>query len=252
VVAEAVTTVHDQALTDAIVELTDTIVPGFDPEGFARRLAAHGAALTGVAASGVVLADGDGTPRTTGASTPRSLALCRDEVVTGEGPGVDALRHGRHVRRADLRAPDPRWPRFAAAAGDAGFASVHALPVRLRDDVFGVLVLYGGEPGPLPVETVTAARALADAASVGLLHRRLIDHHVELTGQLRNALTSRVVIEQAKGLLAERLELRMDAAFDILRTYARAHNDKLADTAARVVAGTLDPTVPERRARAAT
>jgi hypothetical protein len=244
--------VHDQGLTDALVELTDTIVPGFDPAAFARRLAAHGAGLPGVAASGVLLADGDGAPRITGASTPRALALCRDEADTGEGPGVDALRHGRHVRRGDLRAPDPRWPRFAAAARGAGLVSVHALPVRLRDDVFGVLSLYGDEPGPLPVETVTAGRALADAASVGLHHRRLIDHHEKLTGQLRYALTSRVVIEQAKGLLAERLELRMEAAFDILRGYARAHNDKLTDIAARVVAGTLDPTLPDQRAHAAT
>lgn len=245
-------------LMSAIMELTDTIVADFDVEHFAGRIAAHSADLPGVAAAGVMLADPRGALGVSAASTPEARALSEYQLHRNEGPGIDAYRTGRYVRRPDLGGPDPRWPRFSASARAAGFAAVHALPLRLRAESVGAVNLFGPDTGDLPAQSVSAARAIADAAGIGLVHRRLYDHHEQVTDQLRHALDSRVVIEQAKGLLAERRNVPVTAAFDLLRAHARDHNTKIGDVAARVVDGTLDPAPPPppharrrvRRARA--
>jgi len=240
----------------AILELTDTVAADFDIKRFAGRLAERGAELPGVAAAGVLIADPDGGPAVTAATAPRALMLGEYEFQRGEGPGLDAYRTGRYVRQPDLGVPDPRWPRFGAAAGAAGFAAVHALPLARhltagtrttapgaadREVTLGALTLFGTEAGTLPGDVLAAGRALAGAAGIGLAHRRRLDQVERLAGQLSTALDTRIVIEQAKGLLAERRQIDVGAAFEVLRTYARAHRTKLGEIAARVVDGTLDP-----------
>ena len=240
----------DQHLMSAIVELTDTVVPDFDIKHFAGRIAAHGAGLPGVAAAGVLIIEPDGAmPGISAASTPEAQVLGEFQVQRNEGPAVDAYRTGKYVRRPDLRGPDPRWPRFSATARAAGFGAVHALPLRLRTDTMGALSLFSPEGGALRDDVVAAGWAIADAAGIGLAHRRRFDEQERLTVQLRNALDSRVVIEQAKGLLAERRRIDVGAAFDLLRAYARGHNAKIGEVAGRVVDGSLDPSSAPSRAR---
>jgi GAF domain-containing protein len=148
---------------------------------------------------------------------------------------LDAYAAQRPVVNADLRTAGDRWPAFAARAGAAGFRSVHALPLRLRAKVIGALNLFGTWPGELEPGDVKVVQALADVATIGLLQERAIRHGEVLTEQLQHALTSRVVIEQAKGALARAHDGDVDRAFDLLRRYARNHDLKLLDVARTVV-----------------
>ena len=163
-----------------------------------------------------------------------------------QGPCLDCYRAGRPVRPADLAAEERRWPRFAAAAQQAGFTAVQALPMRLREQVIGALNLFRADAGAFAPEDVRVGQALADVATISLLHERNVRLSDTLNEQLQTALNSRVVIEQAKGKLAERLRLDMDQAFSLLREYARARNLRLSDLAQAVIDGSATRHWPDR------
>ncbi len=163
-----------------------------------------------------------------------SCSSCRTTRV----PCLDCFRAGQPVTAADLGAEAQRWPRFSAAARHAGFAAVQALPMRLREQVIGALNLFRAAPGAFDPANVRVGQALADVATISLLHERSMRHSDTLNEQLQTALNSRVVIEQAKGKLAERLGIDMAQAFGILRTTARNRNLRLADLAQAVIDGT--------------
>jgi GAF domain-containing protein len=157
-------------------------------------------------------------------------------LQSDQGPCLDCFRSGRPVSAADLRA-DQRWPRFAAAAEQAGFRAVQALPMRLRDQVIGALNLFRGTVGAFDPEVVHVGQALADVATISLLHDRSMRRTDTLNEQLQTALNSRVVIEQAKGKLAERLGVDVNQAFALLRDQARNRNQRLSDVARAFVDG---------------
>jgi len=174
------------------------------------------------------------------------------QLQNDQGPCLDCFRAGRPVAAADLAAEAQRWPRFAAAAQQAGFAAVQALPMRLRDQVIGALNLFRAVPGAFDPADIRIGQALADVATISLLHERSMRLSGALNEQLQAALNSRVVIEQAKGKLAERLGLDMDQAFNLLRRQARSRNVRLSDLAQGVIDGTEtltgpDAARPERR-----
>ncbi len=150
---------------------------------------------------------------------------------------MDCFRTGRPVSVADLPAAG-RWPRFTAAAAEVGFAAVHALPMRLRSQVIGALNFFGTSPGVLDEGKLRIGQALADVATIGLLQQRAIHRGDVLTEQLQTALNSRVLIEQAKGILAERLHLDVADAFILLRGQARNRSRRLSDLAQAVIDGT--------------
>ena len=163
------------------------------------------------------------------------------ELQAREGPCLDCYRSGEALVGTDLASAGRRWPSFAAVAMAAGFGSVHALPLRLRGTVIGALNLLHVEAGQMPRANVAAAQALADMATIAILqHRASLEAQV-LNQQLQHALNSRIVIEQAKGMVAEHAGLDMDQAFTALRTYARNHNRPLADVAEVVIGGSLAP-----------
>jgi transcriptional regulator with GAF, ATPase, and Fis domain len=230
---------NDRRVREAFIELTDTLVRDFDIIDFLERLAGRCAELLGVSACGVMLADRHGVLNLAAASTEQGRLMGLAQLQAGEGPGLDAYRGGTPVQQADLAGPGQPWPVFARAAQAAGFAAVHALPMRLREETLGTLNLFSGSPGLLDEDTVALAQALADAATIGILHQRAVARHELVAEQLQAALDSRVVIEQAKGFLAERLAISVDMAFGLLRGYARDHNRKLTAVAADVVEGRL-------------
>lgn len=220
----------------ALVATADAFVGDFDTGEFLRRLGGRCVELTEVDAVGLMVVDRRGRVTdlaATSAGVERLVAAERDDV---EGPGRDCVRTGRAVEAVDLTSP-ARWPRFAALARDAGFGSVEAVPMRVPDVTIGAMCLYVRARGAVGPDDRTAARALADMAAVGLSHRRRIHDLEELTGQLRQALDSRIVVEQAKGVLAERQGQSVDAAFAGMRTFARNRNLRLHDVAAAVVSG---------------
>jgi GAF domain-containing protein len=196
----------------------------------------------------VVLADPRGELRLAAASSEQAGLLELFQLQNDQGPCLECFRTGQPVTASDLTGPAQRWPRFAQAVAQAGFRSVEALPMRLRDQVIGALNLFRAEPGPLDPADLRIAQALADVATIGLLHERNVRRRETVAEQLQGALNSRVVIEQAKGKLAERLSIDMDRAFKMLRDYARNSNQHLTNVARDFVDGaTADFPPPARR-----
>jgi hypothetical protein len=222
---------REQQLAQALIEAADTLVDDFDVIDFLHTLAERCVQLLDVDAAGLMLADQRGQLHATAASSENARLLELFELQGDAGPCLDAYRTGAAVVNADLHANQERWPRFAEAAQLTGFLSVHALPLRLRSTVIGALNLFCAGPGALSDQDVRAGQALADVATIGILAQRNLHQAELLTSQLQQALNSRVTIEQAKGVLAERRQITVDEAFDVLRNHARSHNLRLSDLA---------------------
>ena len=229
---------NGELLSATFVELTDTMVAGFDVIDFLHVLTNRSVQLLDVSAAGLLLADPRGELRVVAASSEAVRLLELFQLQNDQGPCLDCFRSGRPVTAADLTPQADRWPRFAAAARDAGFAAVQALPMRLREQVIGALNLFRADPGPFDPAAIGIGQALADVATISLLHERSMRHSDTLNEQLQTALNSRVIIEQAKGKLAERLGVDMDQAFSLLRDRARGSNRRLSDLARAFVDGT--------------
>src|SRR3984957_7179352 len=232
-----------QLLSETFVELTDTMVADFDLIDFLHVLTSRSVELLDVSAAGLLLADPRGELRVVAASSEAARLLELFQLQSDRGPRLDCFRSGQPVACTDLSA-DLRWPRFAEQAGQAGFSAVQALPMRLRDQVIGALHLFRSTVGAFDPEVVHVGQALADVATISLLHDRSMRRTDTLNEQLQTALNSRVVIEQAKGKLAERLGIDVNQAFTVLRDQARNRNQRLSDLARAFVDGTQAITVP--------
>ena len=211
------------------------MIDDFDVIEFLHMLTDRSTLLLSVSAAGVVLADPRGELRVAAASSDEAGLIELLQIQNDEGPCLDCVRTGRPVTAAGLAGPGQRWPRFAAAATRAGFGAVNALPMRLRDQVIGALNLFSAGTAPLSQADQRIGQALADVATIGLLHERNVRRSETVAEQLQAALNSRVVIEQAKGKLAERLGMDMDQAFTLLRDNARNSNQRLTDVARSVI-----------------
>ena len=232
-------------LADVFVEMADTLVDDFDVIDFLHVLTERCVQLLGVSAAGLLLTDGRDTLQVVAASSERTRLLELFQLQADQGPCVDCFRTGRPVSVADLPSAG-RWPRFTAAAAEVGFTAVHAVPMRLRTEVIGALNFFDTIPGALGADKLRIGQALADVATIGLLQQRAIHTRDVLTEQLQTALNSRVLIEQAKGVLAERLHVDVADAFTLLRNGARSHNRRLSELAQAIVDGTEQ--IPEATA----
>lgn len=230
---------REQALSEAFVEAADTLVADFDVIEFLHTLAERCVQLLDVDAAGLMLADQRGTLHASASSSENARLMDLLELQTDAGPCLDCYRNAAPVVNADLDANAERWPRFAEAARANGFVSVHALPLRLRETVIGALNLFCSSPRPLTRDDVRVGQALADVATIGILAQRGLEHADLIAAQLQNALNSRITIEQAKGVLAERHKIPVDEAFAILRRYARENNLRMSDLARDVATGSL-------------
>jgi transcriptional regulator with GAF, ATPase, and Fis domain len=231
---------RERVLAAAFVELADTLVADFDVVDFLHGLADRCVRLLAVDAAGLMLADQRGALRVIASSSEQARLVELFQLQHEEGPCLECYRTGTPVSEADVAAAGQRWSAFAPAAAEAGFAAVQALPMRLRDEVIGAVNLFMSAPGRLDETGLRVGQALADVATIGLLHERNYRHQEALAEQLQAALNSRVVIEQAKGMLAERLGLDMGQAFELLRGHARAHKRRLSELAGAVAAGSED------------
>jgi transcriptional regulator with GAF, ATPase, and Fis domain len=227
----------EQLLSETFVELTDTMVAGFDVIDFLHLLTDRSVRLLDASAAGLLLADVRGELRVVAASSERARLLELFQLQNDQGPCLDCFRTGQPVTVTDLSAETQRWPRFAVTARDSGFAAVQALPMRLRDQIIGALNLFRTHTGPFDPVGMQVGQALADVATISLLHDRALRRSETLNEQLQTALNSRVIIEQAKGKLAERLNLEMDQAFSVLRDHARRRNQRLSELARAFVEG---------------
>jgi GAF domain-containing protein len=225
----------------ALVEMADTLVDDYDVIDVLTGLAERCVNLLGASAAGVMLASPDGDLRVVASSSEAMRVLELFELQTQEGPCLDAFRTGEPVEHENLYAGSGRWPQFSTAALQAGFQSVHALPLRLRDVTIGGLNLFNVEQTPMDERDLIVARALADLAAISVLQHRAVTETQHLNEQLAHALNSRIVIEQAKGIIAELASCDLADAFSRLRNYARQNNRRLTDVAQAALDHTLDP-----------
>lgn len=230
---------REALLARTLVELADTLVDDFDVVELLTLLADRCVDVLDVDAAGLMLAAPDGDLRSMASSSEAMHVLELFELQSHEGPCLDCYRTGQPVVNQDLASVNGRWPRFAAEALAAGFHSVHALPMRLRGTVIGALNLFHIHAGEMGQPDVEVAQAFADVATIAILQHRASLESQLVNEQLNLALNSRVVIEQAKGMIAERLDLTMEQAFTTLRGHARNHNLRLVDVAHAVIGGNL-------------
>ena len=234
---------REERLARTLVELADTLVDDFDMVELLVLLVERSVELLDASAAGLVLADEAGRLRLM-ASTSEAMELVElFQVQNDEGPCFDCYHSGRPVIAEDLSEETGRWPAFAPFATKTGFHAAHAFALRLRWRVLGALNLFRVELGGLSPADVAAGQALADVAAISLCQVRALSDSQLVTDQLQHALESRVAIEQAKGMLAERAGVGMDDAFRRLRGYARGTRSLLVDVAAEVVSGTLSADV---------
>ena len=224
----------------SLVEIADTLVDDYDIVDMLTGVTDRCVSILGVSAAGVMLASPAGSLSLVASSSEAMRLLELFELQAQEGPCLDAFRTGERVGHQDLEAESGRWPSFSAAALREGFQSVSALPLRFRDVTLGALNLFSVTQAPMSEADVMVARAFADLAALSIVQHRASAEAQRLNEQLSAALTSRVAIEQAKGVVAERAGVDLAEAFSRLRVYARNSNLRLTDVAQAAVAGTLD------------
>lgn len=224
-------------LARVFVRLADTLVADFDVIELAQQLVDNAMTLLPIDAAGIVLADANGDFQVLASNSEQAHLLELFQIQNGSGPCLTAYLTGESVVVEDLRRDVDRWPEFAARAVECGFTSVQALPMRLREDRVGALNLLRSEAGRMSDTDIAIGQALADVATIGIMHQRMAMRSDLLNQQLQTALNTRTVIEQAKGVLAAHGGIDVDRAFNLLRAYARRTNARLADTARAVVEG---------------
>jgi len=230
---------REERLSRVFVELADTLVSGFDVVEFLHRLTQRCVELLDVGAAGVVLLDERGALRVMASSDERAHTLELFEVQNKEGPCQDCIRTKEPVVNEPLHDEGNRWPAFSQEARAAEFRFAHALPMRLRDQVIGALNLFSDEESLLAETELVIAQALADVATIGVLQTRAMEERRVLAEQLQSALSSRVIIEQAKGMIAQHAGVDLDTAFAYLRGYARSHSEYLSEVARALIDGAL-------------
>lgn len=231
---------REQRIVETFVELADTMVAEFDVIEFLHRVAERSVELLDCAEAGLLLADAAGALRVMASSSERSEALELLQSQHDEGPCFESYHRGKPVFSEDLVADRGRWPVFAPVAVEKGFHSVQAIPMRVRDVTVGALNLFRTERGRIAAQDLPIGQAMADIAAIALLQERAVREAHGVVGHLQGALNSRVVIEQATGVLAERGHVGVDTAFARMRVHARNHNRRLSDVARELIDGRLD------------
>ncbi len=231
---------REQRLTQVFVELADTLVDEFDVVDFLQILTERCVELVDTDAAGLMLDDQRGTLRAVAYTDESARLLELFELQRKEGPCLDCFASGRVIANIDLATASDRWPVFTEAARDLGFATCHALPLRLRRQVIGALNLFTIGTERLSDDQLAVAQGLADIATIGLLHERTVHDQFVLSEQLQTALHSRILIEQAKGVLSARAGTSVEEAFRLMRTHARRTGSALTAVADGVVAGSID------------
>jgi GAF domain-containing protein len=232
---------ESQRLARVCVELADTLTESFDVVDFLHTLTDRCVELLGADAAGLMLTDQRGGLQLMASTVERARVLELFELQEQEGPCLECFNSGLAITNVELPEAHRRWPVFTPAAVEAGFNATHALPMRLRGRVIGALNLFTEQAVRLSESDIGVGQALADIATIGLLHQRNTDEQTILSEQLQTALHTRVLIEQAKGALAAHAGdgVSVRGAFAMMRAHARSNDLTLTDVAAGIVDGTL-------------
>ena len=229
------TTTRETRLNAAFVKLADTLIDDYDIVDLLHTLVEECTAIFDVQAGGLMLADSDGQLQLVASTSEKADLVEIMQLNAGQGPCVDCFATGRPIAIADIEQSGDQWPDFRAEALKQGFHSIYATPLRLRGQTIGTLNLLSTSVGDLNARDALAAQALSDVATIGILQERLVKERGIVADQLQRALDSRVLIEQAKGVLSESASINVDEAFGAMRSYARSHNMRLHDVAEGIV-----------------
>jgi GAF domain-containing protein len=242
---------REQRINEAFVKVADTLMDSYDIVDLLSTLVNECTDLLGVDAGGMLIADTFGNLELVASTSEEAEFVEVMQLAAGAGPCVECFTSGAAVSVADIRDTDGVWPEFSAAALQRGFRSLHATPMRLRGRVIGTMNLLGVEPGVFDARDVALAQALADVAIIGILQERSLRDPQIISEQLHLALDTRVMIEQAKGVLSHVHSMSMEGAFRSMRAYARDHGMSLRDVAGGIIdrSITLDPVETESRHR---
>lgn len=225
----------EQRVAEVFVELADTLVAEFDALDFLSTLTERSVELLHADAAGVILNDLRGSLHVVATTSDAAQILELFELQNDEGPCLDCFNSGRPVVNIGLEEARSRWPRFSAQAVSVGFGSTHALPLRLRDSVIGAMNLFCVGTQPLSDADVSLGQALADIATIGLLQERAVRQSGLIAEQLQTALNSRILIEQAKGVLLASAGVDVERAFQLMRDYSRRNNRPVKHVARSVI-----------------
>jgi transcriptional regulator with GAF, ATPase, and Fis domain len=240
--------VREQRLAQVFVELADTLVEEFDVVDLLQTLTERCVELVDTDAAGLMLDDQRGNLRLIAHTHESARLLELFELQQQEGPCLDCFATGEVIANIDLATATERWPVFAQAAREVGYGTSHAVPLRLRRQVIGALNLFSAGRRPLSDDHLAVAQGLADIATIGLLHERAVRDQVMLSEQLQTALQSRILIEQAKGVLSAQAGASVESAFALMRTHARRTGQPLTTVAGSIVAGQVDADALEQAA----
>ncbi len=230
---------RESLVVATLVELADNLVDNFDVIDILTVLSYRSVEAIDVDAAGVMLALPGGELQFVASSSESMRVLELFQIQSNEGPCVDCFTSGEAVISDSLSVPDARWPAFTPRAIELGFHAVHCLPMRLRGRTLGALNLFRVHAGAVSNEDIIVAQGLADIATIAILQHQISLNAQRVNDQLNYALNSRIIIEQAKGKIAQASRCDMDAAFDQLRSHARGHNYRLTDLATMVVNGSI-------------
>jgi GAF domain-containing protein len=231
---------REALVIETLVQLADTLIQDYDVIEFLGILSERCVSLVDADEAGIMVTDGRGSLQVVASSSERSRLLELLELENRDGPCLDAFMSGNPVSSPDLAAETDRWYHFSREAVMFGFRSVHSIPLRLRTQVVGAMSLLRTKTGHMDEADRTLARALAQMATIGLLQERALSASRVASAQLQTALTSRVRLEQAKGMIAERHSTDIDTAFELLRSYARSHQRQISDVALSIVRDNFD------------
>jgi transcriptional regulator with GAF, ATPase, and Fis domain len=226
---------RERQLVETFVTLTDTLVTDYDVVDLLQSLVDNAADLFDASAAGIMLANQQQELEVIASTNERSNFIGLMQLEAGEGPCMEAFTTAETVSVESPTEMQQRWPAFAAASAELGYSAVHSVPLRLRETTLGSMNLFRETTGALNAEDAIAVRALTDVATISILQQRTVEHSDLVQTQLQHALNSRVAIEQAKGFLSHTHRVDLDTAFTLLRSYARSHQARLADTARDVV-----------------
>jgi len=227
---------RESRLSAAFIKLADTLVTEFDVVDLLHWLVEQCTDILDTQAGGLLLADLTGQLQLVASTSEEAELVEIFQLAAGEGPCLDCFRTGTPVTVGNIEADGGSWPTFSAEALKFGFRSIHATPLRLRGQIIGTMNLFSDHIGALVPEDIAVAQALADVSTIGILQERHIRSANVAGEQLQRALDSRILIEQAKGVLAATMKTTMNDAFAIMRTHARDRNLPLRQVADDVIA----------------
>jgi GAF domain-containing protein len=236
-------TSRERHVTSTLVQLADTLVAGYDVAEMFYYLVESCTDVLSIDHAGLMLVDADGNLHVVAATSEVTHLIELLQIQNQEGPCLDAFRSGQVVESGPLTDPEvrARWPRLTEAAHDAGFGAITAMPMRLRDQVLGALNLFRVETADLTADDLSVAQAFANIATISILQARATHDARVVIDQLQRALDTRVVIEQAKGFIAQHADITLDESFARIRRYSRNNNLRLSNVARDIVANVLDP-----------